>query len=288
LLALPVGVINDTAEENADRFAAIAARVRRLRRAVVVVWSERLRFALGLGVASLVGAFVYGFLEPAFRFDLSSLALVLGLAVAFLVVSAAKELSQYLYLGQAYDLRGFLRLFPAFGVVGIMCVTVSRAIGMQPGLILGTLAALGTRSEPNVEQKGRAAAVSSASLAAIGVLAFVLRGPFVEDTGFGHQVVAVALTAVTVACAENLAFGLLPLSFLDGAALFAWSKPVWAAFSLLGTFAFVHVLLDREAGQFAERVTYLAVLLAVYFTFAGGFWAYFRFTRSRQTARSAA
>ncbi|TDO52400.1 hypothetical protein EV643_102238 [Kribbella sp. VKM Ac-2527] len=243
-------------------------------------------FALGTGLAAVAGAVIYGFVEPSFRFDLSSLALVLGLAVAFLVISAAKQVSQYLFLGQAYDIRAFLRLFPAFGVVAIICVTLSRAIGLQPGLILGTLAALGTGAALSVRQKGLAAAVSAGSLTALGVLAWVLRGPFIEDRGFAYQLVAVALTAVAVAAAENLAFGLLPLSFLDGAALFAWSKPVWAGFSLLGAFAFVHVLLHREAGAFAERVTYLAILLAIYFTLAGLFWAYFHFTRRPEPAPS--
>lgn len=176
---------------------------------------------------------------------------------------------------------------PAFALVGVICVTVCRTIGLEPGLILGTLAALGTRSEPDVKQKRRAAAVSATTLALIGLLAWVLRGSVAEGAGFTTQILDVVLTAVAVAAAENLAFGLLPLSFLDGAALFAWSKKAWAAFSLLGAFAFVHVLLHRDAGSFGERVAYLAVLLAVYFTGAAIFWAYFRFSRVDSDDRGA-
>lgn len=280
LLALPVGIVNDTAEDNAPRFAAAAARVQRLRQLVVVPWVDRWRFTIGLAVAALVGSVIYGFVEPAFGFDLSSLALVLGFAVAFLLVSAAKELSQFAFLRRAYDIRGFLQLFPAFALVAVACVTVSRAVGLQPGLILGTLAALGVRADLDMQRKGRAVAVSAGALAGLGILAWVVRSAVVADgppDGFVVTVVSVALTAVAVAVAEHLAFGLLPLSFLDGAALFRWSKVVWAGFTASGAFAFVHVLLQREAGDFADRVSYLLVLLLVYFAGALAFWAWFRF-----------
>jgi type VI protein secretion system component VasK len=95
----------------------------------------------------------------------------------------------------------------------------------------------------------------------------------------------VALTTIVVAAAETLAFGLLPLSFLEGAALFEWSKAVWAAFAVLGAFAFVHVLLHPAsgAGEFAGRIGYLLVLLGIYFAVALSFWAWFRFTMTEHS-----
>lgn len=283
LLTLPITIVNATAKENVHRLAAVVARTRWLRLPFVVA-AERLPLTVGLGVIAAVSAVVYGFVEPSFGLDLSSLALVLGLTAAFLIVSIAKHLSRSLYLRRTYDIRGFLRLFPAFALVGVACVVVSRAVGLQPGLILGTLATLGVRGELAAEQRGRAAAVSAGTLAVLGLLAWLLRSPIVAVAGpaggFLPTVLGVALTGVVVAAAENLAFGLLPLSFLDGAPLFAWSKPVWAVFATLGAFAFVHVLLQRSAGPFTDRVTYLLILLGIYFTIAISFWAWFRFHRT--------
>jgi hypothetical protein len=288
LLALPIGIINDTAAENFDRLAAVLARVRRWRLPVMVAWAERLTFSAGLLVAALAGAVIYGFVEPTFRVNLASLALVLGLAMAFLVVSMAKELAQAVYLRRAYEVRGFLRLFPAFALVAVACAVVSRLIGLEPGLILGTLAVFGTRNELDVPQKGKAAAVAAGTLAVLGTLAWVLRTPITDAVhGFGGTVLGVALTGIAVTASEILAFGLLPLSFLLGASLFQWSKPVWAVCAGLGAFAFVHVLLQRSAGTFAHRITYLIILLAGYLLAAAIFWAWFRFRR-RSTVEAGA
>ncbi|HEY2764248.1 MAG TPA: FGLLP motif-containing membrane protein [Pseudonocardiaceae bacterium] len=283
LLSLPIGIINDTAEANADRLAAVTARARRLRVRVVASWSGRLPLTVGLASVALAGALEYGFVEPSFGLALSSLALVVGLATAFLVLNGVTKLPKLIFLRRAYNVHGSLTLFPAFAVVGIACVVVSRSVGLEPGLILGTLAGLATTVELRAEQEGRAAAVAATTLLVVGALAWVLRSPLVAAAGpegaFLPSALGVALTAIVVAAAETLAFGLLPLSFLEGAALFAWSKIIWGAFAILGAFAFVHVLLHPAsgAGSFTGRVTDLVILLTVYFVAAISFWAWFRF-----------
>jgi hypothetical protein len=282
LLGLPIGLINDTLEANADRLAALASRARRLRVRVVASWTDRVPLALSLGLFALLGAIEYGFIEPSFALDLSSMALVCGLAAGFLTISLTK-MSKRVYLHRVYSIRGILNVFPAFVLIGLLCVLVSRLVGLQPGLILGTLAAMGAVSELRRDQEGKAAAIATAVLLVAGVLAWVFRSPLVAAAGpdgaFLPSALDVALTTVVVAAAETLAFGLLPLSFLEGEALFKWSKPIWAFFAVLGAFAFVHVLLHPEggAGDFAGRVGYLGILLGIYFAAAISFWAWFRF-----------
>lgn len=288
LLSLPIGLINDTLEANTDRLAAAAARARRLRLRIVTSWTDRIPLALGLALFALVAALEYGFIEPSFGLDLSSMALVVGLAAGLLTISLTK-LTKRIYLSRVHSIPSFLNVFPAFALVGLACVATSRLVGLQPGLILGTLAGLGAAAELRKEQEGRAAAIATATLLVVGVIAWVARTPLVAAAGpdgaFLPSMLDVALTTIVVAAAETLAFGLLPLSFLEGAALFEWSKAVWASFAVLGAFAFVHVLLHPAsgAGEFAGRIGYLLVLLGIYFAVALSFWAWFRFTMTEHS-----
>lgn len=292
LLSLPIRIINETLTANTDRLAALAARVRRLR-LWVVASRRRPPLALGLVLIAIAGACEYGFVEPSFGFDSSSLALVTGLAAAFLVLSVVTKLLKLIYLRSVHHATGSLTLFPAFALVGLACVAMSRSVGLQPGLILGTLAGFTIAASLRKEQVGRAAALSAVTLLVIAVIAWVVRSPLVAAAGpngaFLPSALDVTLTTIVVTAAQTLAFGMLPLSFLDGAALFAWSKIVWGFFAVLGAFAFVHVLLHPAAGagSFTGRVTYLAILLAIYFVVAIGFWAVFRFRANRATPASA-
>jgi hypothetical protein len=106
------------------------------------------------------------------------------------------------------------------------------------------------------------------------------RGSFLPDT------LDAALTAVAGAAAGNVVFMLVPLGFLDGAALFRWSKVVWAVLAGIGAFVFVHVLLgaSSDAGALAGRGTFLAVLVGAYLLAAAAFWAWFHYRTEPTTA----
>ena len=280
LLALPVGIVNSAAEAHAGRLAALRAR---LRIAAVAAWSARVPAAATVAG----GAVVYGFVEPAFGFDLSSLALVLGMAVAFGVVSLAKEASKLLYVGQWWGISGHLAVVPGFLVVAVVCVTLSRVVGLESGLLLGTLLAFSTGRALRSDEEGPALAVAAASLTAVGLLAWVLRDPFVAAAGpagsFVPEVVGAALSAITVASLANLVWALVPIA-LDGAALLRWSRPAWAFFAVLGGFAFVHVVLHPPAGtgSFVGRDAFLAVLIGAYLLGALGFCAWLRGASTQQ------
>lgn len=282
LLSLPIGLINDTLASNADRLAAFFERVRRLRSRYVTTETVRIPVIVGLFAVAVLGAVEYGFIEPSFGFDISSMSMVAGLAASFIALSLIGLLKVF-YVRRAYEVPSVLQVFPVFALIGIACVVVSRSVDLQPGLILGTLAGMATLAELRTEQEGRAAAIGALTLLVAGTLAWFLREPLVAAAGpegsFLPSALDVTLTGIVVAAAETLAFGLLPISFLEGHVLFHWSKPIWAVFAVLGAFAFVHVLLHPEggAGDFANRVTYLLVLLGIYFAIAIAFWAWFRF-----------
>jgi len=281
LLSLPINVVNGVAETNAEVLAARTAGIgQRFRGRGAGGWVGGLPLAPVLVVAALVSAVLYGFLQPSFGFDESSLALVLGVALAVLVLNSVQRLSQIAYLSRAFNTGAFLRLLPGFAVVALGCVAVSRLIGLQPGLLLGPLATVGLRQQLPQEDQGKALAVSYTSVAVLALVAWFSRSSVLglfDAATLPGEVFGVAWTTVVVAATETVAFNMIPLRFLDGYQVFKWSKAAWAGLAIFGLYGFVHVLINPTSGGggFEGRTTYLGILLVVYLALAAGFWAYF-------------
>ena len=105
--------------------------------------------------------------------------------------------------------------------------------------------------------------------------------------GFVPLFLDTALATTWVVGIQTLVFGLMPLRFLDGAKVMAWSRVGWAAIYALGMFAFVHSMV-RPGAEVDGNTFRTAVALFVAFTvIAVVFWGYFRFRPPRPPAASA-
>ncbi|WP_143517401.1 hypothetical protein [Pseudonocardia sp. MH-G8] len=277
-LALPAGLVNRAAAARTDRVEAMLAR---LRVPPAAGRDAAGTFAVTVAVTVVAGAVMVGFLEPAFPFDGSAPALLVGLAVALVVVTLAQQGSQLLYVARWWGVRCHVTPFPGFLLLAAVGVVLSRAVGLEPGLVLGTLVAFGTARPLRTDEAGPAVALAATALTAAGGVAWALREPLVTASGapgsFGAAVVGTALTAVTVAATANLVFALVPLSFLPGVALLRWSPALWAVFACLGGFAFVHVVARPADGALAGRAGLLAVVLGLYLLGAAALWAWLRY-----------
>jgi hypothetical protein len=167
-------------------------------------------------------------------------------------------------------------------------VVLSRAVGLEPGLVLGTLVAYRTARPLRSDEEGPAVALAATALTALGGTAWIVRDPLVAAAGapgtFLADVVATALTATAVSSAANLLFALVPLSFLPGAALLRWSPGLWALFACTGGFAFVHLTVLQGSDALAGRAVALGVLLGVYLLVAAGLWTWLRPTAAGPVA----
>jgi hypothetical protein len=80
---------------------------------------------------------------------------------------------------------------------------------------------------------------------------------------------------------DSLVIGLLPLRFLSGSEVRAWSRPVWAVLFVLTQVAFVHILLRPGTGYVANTrqspTTVVVGLFVAFALFSIGFWAWFRY-----------
>jgi hypothetical protein len=277
-LALPVGLLNRAAAEQPDRIEALLARLR------VPPGTGRPApgaFLTAVGITAVAGAVLLGFLTPAFPFDTSAPALLVGLAVAFILVTAAQQGTQLLYVARWWGVRCHVGPVPGFLLLGAIGVVLSRAVGLEPGLVLGTLIAFRTARPLRADEEGPAVALAATALTALGGTAWIMREPLVAAAGapgtFLADAVATTLTATAVSTAANLLFALVPLSFLPGAALLRWSPGLWALFACTGGFAFVHLAVRPAADALAGRAGALAVVLGVYLLGAAALWTWLRF-----------
>ena len=102
-----------------------------------------------------------------------------------------------------------------------------------------------------------------------------------RPTQFGALLLETALAVVAVGGLEAVAFGLLPLRFLSGAAVYGWSRLAWALLFGISVFAFVHLLVGPHTGYLSDLspAALIAALgaFAAFGAFSLLFWGYFRF-----------
>jgi hypothetical protein len=112
-----------------------------------------------------------------------------------------------------------------------------------------------------------------------------------DDPSAALLILDSVLAATFVAGIEGVVFGMIPIRFLAGSKLFAWSRAMWAALFGVGAFLFLHVLLDPESEYLADPNSVPTTTILAFFAAFGLisvlFWAYFRFRTKRPESISA-
>lgn len=128
---------------------------------------------------------------------------------------------------------------------------------------------------------------SPADGATIAGTAVVLRGTgawlvfsaLPAEGGYLMQFTRDLFAATTLEALSTLIVGLLPLAFVDGGAIFAWSKRAWLATYVAAVFAFVVIVLPMgdSWGEISAPLLGWVAMFAGFAVVAVGVWAYFRF-----------
>jgi choline-glycine betaine transporter len=129
-----------------------------------------------------------------------------------------------------------------------------------------------------------ALALLAASFAAFMLLG-VVRG---LETGIGDAPLVLAeavLAVIFVAGLEGVFYNMMPFTFMDGRAVFDWSRVAWAIVFGVVTFLFWQLLINPDAGYLdalrQTRVVLVLVLVAFYVVVTAGTWSYFRWRTGR-------
>jgi hypothetical protein len=276
----PAYLINNTLAENYDEvlgwFGPVTRRTGRLRARRGAIPGP-----VVLGLSGLAAAVLYSFLDPGLGWNLTSLALFLGLFVSTVTITGVYDVARKRYLHHHYGIVSSLRGYPAGLLIGVVLVVFSRAADLTPGYLFGVFTALGFATQIDRRHDGRGIAAASVWLLAVTLACWFLWIPVADaasapDAGFGTIFLDTTLASVWVVGIQALVFGLMPLRFLDGEKLRFWSTRAWVAIYGVGMFAFVHSMVRPGTEVDGDTFRSAVVLFALFTAVALAFWGYFR------------
>jgi hypothetical protein len=284
LLGFPAQVFNSTLQEHYEEVRRWFHLERPLSEVVQRV-DQRVLFPIFLAV----GGTLYALLTPDVGLNRSTLALVVGLGMAVAITTVGFALPSFFYFETRFRDRGKVLVLPGTVLVAAACVGLSRLLHFQPGYLYGLLAVFVFHHDPDKETAGRLAGSSAAIVLLLAIVAWVARVPVagaaMGRTGFWWLVLEAALSGTFLIGLESVLVGLLPMRFLDGSKIQAWSKIAWAVLFGVAAFTLVEVLLMPGSGYVGHTTTVgRFTVLSIYIAFAlftAGFWAYFRFRKAR-------
>jgi hypothetical protein len=282
IVAFVTEVFNSTFAANYERITRPFARLR----GRVDGWTARFRRRPLVTFAGtmLVVSLLYCFLVPNFGFNEHSAALFLGMVGGLVVVTLTFDAVAVWHLRRHHRTWPKFRPYLAGVPIAVACVVVSRAAHFLPGYLLGAIAGFTFALALTQVEEGRLAARSAVWMLLLSMAAWVARTPVVHaearHAALGLQILDSTLAAVVVAGVEGVAFGLIPIRFLEGEKVMAWSRRGWIAIFGAGVLAFVFILLD-PTGSFVGKTSVgpvwsTVVLVGSFSAVTGALWAWFR------------
>jgi hypothetical protein len=240
---------------------------------------------LGLLVFLGLTAFVSSFVDPHFGIDLRSLGEFLGFLVGLIVVLASFKLPPMLAHRRKTGELGKLRPLPWALVIAALFVLVSRLGNLQPGYLYGIVLGAIFAKDVSDKEEGRETFYGSLWTLAAAFVAWLgltwARSLGYDPNGFGITLLSTAFAAILVAGLEATAFGLMPLKFMPGHAVYRWNRLAWGVLFGLSVFGFVHILIGPTSGYVSQLNP--QAFIAALGVFAGFgvvsilTWGYFRF-----------
>jgi hypothetical protein len=290
LILLACTVFNQTLEENhealATRFAAFFTPFGLLLGSherdedAGVKWASLPRL---VAILLVVGA-IYSGLDPDFGLNQTTLALVISLTVGVGLLTILYEGSQILLSSRRFGEPGSLELEPLGIVIAIISVLLTRVTNLHPGIVLGVIAGAVVPSH-DARQQGQVVFGAMVGTLVLSLLSFALVEPLrtlSNDSSEWYAVIpeTVAVT-LFVGGIEGLLFNLLPLEFMEGRAVWRWSRAVWLLFAVAVSFVFFHVVVNRtdSCTSVAEEtgVRALFAIAVVSVIAASAFWLLCRY-----------
>lgn len=280
LLVFPAELFNATLEEHYDEVTKWLRGPRSLLQKTNGSLGRRGATA-GFVLVTAATAILYGFLDPHVAFDEATISMVLGIGLAIGIAVLVGGTASRRFVKKIKGDEGKLRAYPAALIVALVCVLISRIANFQPGYLYGIVAGIAFTASLATDEDGKSAARAAVAGLVAAVVAWIVWIP-IGNSASGADANIVVLTldaflaAMFVGGLQALVFGFVPIRYLPGAKVWAWSKAVWLLLFGIGSFGFLHVLLHPDSG-YDGSLEVMLVLFLVFATASGAFWAYFRF-----------
>ena len=292
LIGLPAIAFNSALKEHHQALAKAHKGVLRRMIDQVEKFLENLHGAVLLLLFAVIGAVLYALDDPTFGFKLGSLAEIVGYVGAIVVSTSATEVARGVYVHKRFSKVGDLRAFPLGIGIAVVFDIFSRLSHFEPGYVFGILAAIVFRVKPTGEEDGKSITYASLWLLGLAALAWIAFGPVNSTVVAGNHsfwiLTAESLLSYVWICGlQSLFFGLIPATYMDGDAIYRWSKVAWAGMFIVVTFVFVQfVMHPSAAGYGGNTKTNLFPMLSIFIVSAvaaGVFWlaVHFRWGRKK-------
>ncbi|CAN5606454.1 hypothetical protein BH10ACT7_BH10ACT7_14930 [soil metagenome] len=279
LVAFPAELLNSTISEEYGRFAKRIPKVR-------APWWQR--FTNWLKTTPLFGsillifaaAIIFGFADPGFGFDITSLRVVLACAISIFIVGYISSAISGAIIRRRFGLATIMELKPLGLILTIIGVALSRVLDFSPGFLLGLIFGIAIVGNTTLAQRAKVTLVHAGVVFGFAITAWLvyslLSATVAPDT-FGTALAFDVLVAVTAEGLTALFIGLLPLRYLDGVDLFAYSKLLWAGLYTLAALAFVLIVVPSSWGELSGSLGLWLAMVGGFAVLAVGVYLYFRF-----------
>jgi hypothetical protein len=294
LLYLPVTIFNKATEKNHEQ---ISSWLSRPHAALVFLMAPfRGHPLITLGASVVLSTALFSFVEPGFPHEDGALEYVIGMTIGFAVVAAV-------FFGTWQEVlhklepqaKGHWVIYPPYILLAALLVLLARLAHFLPGVVLGTVAEYEPAKPPSRRTAGIRVAVTYGVLMVVGLAAWFAWIP-VEHAASKPGASSLTLIldsalAIGFVCAlESVAFGLIPMTFLDGNDLYKWNKPLWltmwSAAILWFSVVVLNPALSTYHGLHGQRAIWFGVLFGGLMFAAVATWGFFR-ARDARLAREA-
>jgi hypothetical protein len=292
LLYLPVTIFNKATEKNHEAIKRMTERPRAWF-AFLFGWVPfRGHPALTLTLGVVASAILFSFIEPGFPSEDGAPQYLIGMVLGFALVSGV-FFSTWRFIIRRLEPEGTgeWKLYPPFIFLAAFLVVMARLAHFIPGVVLGTVAEYEPAKKLSVRTAGIRVATTYGALMVLGLAAWfawipVEHAASKEGASSLTLILDSALAITFVSSLESVAFGLIPMKFLDGNDLFTWHKAVWAAMWGAALAWFSVVILHPALSTYGEfsggRAVWFVLLFSTLMVISLSTWAYFRLRDARQ------
>jgi hypothetical protein len=294
LLYLPVTIFDKATEKNHD---TISRWMSRPHAALVFLMTPfRGHPVITLLAGVLLSTILYSFVEPGFPGEPGALYYAIGMLAGFALVSVVFfETWRAVLRKLEPHAHGHWVIYPPYVILAGLFVLFARLAHFIPGVVIGTVAEYEPAKPLSTRTAGIRVAVTYGALMVLGLAAWFAWIPVEHSAsraGASPLILMLdsALAITFVSALESVAFGLIPMTFLDGNDLYKWSKPLWLGMwgAALAWFTVVvlHPALGTYHGLSGSHAVWLVVLFSGLMVIAVTTWGFFR-VRDARLAKAA-
>lgn len=279
LVAFPAELLNSTISEQYGRFARRLPKVRAHWLTRFTAWLQTTPLFGGIAI-TVLAAVIFGFADPGFGFDITSLRVVLACSIALFIVGYFASSVSGLILRRRWKLSTTMELKPLGLILAVIGVVMSRILDFSPGFMLGLILGISLVGTTTVAERAKATLVQAGvvfTLSVLGWVGYSILSATSAPDNFGTALAFDTMVAITAEGLTGLFIGMLPIRYLDGESVFAYSRPIWALTFLFSLVVFLFVVLPTSWGQVTGSIWLWTAVVGGFAVLALGIYLYFRF-----------